>query len=138
MSRWADLFNSLLSETPGTPLTPDNKVSQAVIGVAFVGNVRPSLAEAATPAINPTSLRLAERPRITARGTADAPRPVLLLVHPPRFVAPARWWAAARTGWCTGCGGPSTWRTDPPPAPSPSVRWRCTRCASNIPGDRNA
>jgi hypothetical protein len=29
------------------------------------------------------------------------------------------------TGWCTGCGSPSTWRATPP------NQWHCIRCATN-------
>ena len=52
-----------------------------------------------------------------------------LTVHPPRFDTRAYASLPVCTGWCTGCGAPSTWRADPSPAPGPTVRhWHCVRC----------
>jgi hypothetical protein len=56
-----------------------------------------------------------------------------LAVRPARFDTPPHASLPVCTGWCTGCGAPSTWRADPPQAPNPTVlRWRCIRCGGRV------
>jgi len=48
-------------------------------------------------------------------------------VRPPRFDTRAEASLPVCTGWCSGCGAPSTWRADQ----SPTTRhWHCVRCTA--------
>jgi hypothetical protein len=56
-----------------------------------------------------------------------------LTVRPARFDTPPHPGLSVCTGWCTGCGAPSTWRVYPPPDPNLTVqRWRCIRCGGPV------
>jgi hypothetical protein len=57
---------------------------------------------------------------------------------PPRFEARPSWWSAERTGWCTGCAAPSTWRADPHAPSAIVLHWRCIRCGPEREASGNA
>jgi hypothetical protein len=130
MTDWTSLFRSLTDDNVDFV---DNVKNRRLAHVHCQQNQHCQLskeekAEAATPPLW-ASLAALERRRPDHIRPPSARWSSPLPVRPPRFETPGRLSLPVCTGWCSGCGVPSTWRASPAPNAS-GQRWQCVRCAA--------